>query len=138
MGQGLPVESKEGPFLGSAVTEVATCDAGRTVDDARAALARSPFDLVVVVSGGLAVGEVGAEALEGRDGGEPLLGVMAPVPSTVRPSIPVEAVVKAGGGTLLVSTSAGRLLGLAEIEGDGDHHHDHDHDHGDDHEDGDD
>jgi CBS domain-containing protein len=123
MGEGLPVEGEEGPFLRSVVSEVATCDAGLTVDAAREALARSPFDLVVIVSGGLAVGEVGGEVLEGRGGDEPLLEVMKPVPSTVRPSVPVAAVVEAGGGALLVSTSAGRLLGLADVESDGDHHH---------------
>lgn len=119
MAQGLPVESDEGPFLGEVLSEVATCDAGLTVGAARDALARSHDDLVVVVSGGLAVGEVDAEALEGKGGDVPIVEVMAPVPSTVRPSIPVSSVVEAGGGILLVTTSTGRLLGLAEVDGDG-------------------
>lgn len=128
MAYGLPVEGADGPFLGDDLAEVATCDAGATVADARAALGDA--DAVVVVAGdGLVVGEIDAEALSGLAAGAAVLDVMDPVPTTVRPSVTVAALAEAGGGSRLVTTSAGRLLGLATVEGEA---HDHDHgDHGD-------
>jgi CBS domain-containing protein len=134
MAYGLPVEGRDGPFLGAIVTDVPTCDVHGTVGDARALLERAGPDATVIVlaAGGLAVGEVGRETLEGHDDGHPLLDVMDPVPTTVRPSVTVASLAESGGGRQLVSTSDGRLLGQAEVEH-GDHEgHDHEgHDHGD-------
>ena len=127
MAYGLPVEGADGPFLGGELSEVPTCDAGATVADARAAIGDA--DAVVIVAGdGLVVGDIDAEALAGLAGDAALLDVMEPVPTTVRPSVTVAALAGAGGGSRLVTTSAGRLLGLATVEGEA---HDHDHDHGD-------
>jgi hypothetical protein len=129
MAYGLPVEGADGPFLGHELSEVPTCDAGATVADARAAIGDA--DAVLVVAGdGLVVGEIEAEALPGLAGDAAVLDVMDPVPTTVRPSVTVAALAEAGGGSRLVTTSAGRLLGLATVEGGG-HDHDHDHGHGD-------
>ena len=125
MAYGLPVEGEDGPFLGQRVEEVPTCDIDGTVGDARTVVADA--GAVIVLDGGLAVGEVDDEALAGQDDNTPLLEVLCPVPSTVRPSVTVRAVAEAGGGRRLVTTSDGRLLGQAVVEADGDHDHDHDH-----------
>jgi hypothetical protein len=123
MAYGLPVEGADGPFLGGQLSEVPTCDAGATVADARAALGDA--DVVVIVAGdGLVVGEIDAPALAGPAGEAAVLDVMDPVPTTVRPSVTVAALAEAGGGSRLVTTSAGRLLGVATVEGEA---HDHDH-----------
>lgn len=129
MAYGLPVEGADGPFLGGQLTEVPTCDAGATVADARDAIGDGAA-VVIVAGDGLVVGEIEAEALPGLAGDAGVIDVMDPVPTTVRPSVTVAALAEAGGGSRLVTTSAGCLLGLATVEG-GDHHHDHDHDHGD-------
>ncbi len=131
MAYGLPVEGDDGPFLGGQLTEVATCSVTQHVADARRALDSGGDDEVILVDGaGLAVGQVDRDALEGRADDAPLLDVLQPVPSTVRPSVTVASVAEAGGGDRLVTTSDGRLLGRAHVET-GDHNHDdHDHDHG--------
>jgi len=123
MAYGLAVEGDDGPFLGSHLSEVPTCDAGATVEAARAALGDGGT-LVVVAGDGLVVGEIGAEALDGHAGDAVLLDVMDPVPTTVRPSVTVAALAEGGGGSRLVTTSDGRLLGAATVEAE---EHDHDH-----------
>jgi hypothetical protein len=144
MAYGLPVEGDDGPFLGPSVTDVPTCDVGLTVGDARAALDSAHAEVVIVTAGGgLAVGEVDADALEGRADDVALLEVLRPVPETVRPSVTVASVAGGGGGERLVTTSDGRLLGRATVgapsqdqHGQDDHGHEdhegHDH-HGHDH-----
>ncbi len=134
MAYGLPVEGKDGPFLGGQLSEVATCDVGLTVGDARRLLDETAAESIVVLAGGdLVVGEVEAEPLHGHGDDERLLDVMDPVPTTVRPSVTVESLAEAGGGRRLVTTSDGWLLGQAIVEADEghDHEHDYDHDHGD-------
>ena len=125
MAYGLPVEGAEGPFLGGQLAEVPTCDAGASVADARAAIGDA--EAVVIVAGdGLVIGEIDAEALPGHAVDAAVLDVMDPVPTTVRPSVTVAALAEAGGGSRLVTTSAGRLLGRATVEGEAlDHGHDH-------------
>ena len=131
MAYGLPIEGKDGPFLGGQLSEVATCDVSLTVGDARSLLDETAADSVVVLAeGSLVVGEVEPETLHGHGDDERLLDVMDPVPTTVRPSVTVGSLAD-GGGRRLVTTSDGRLLGQAIVEADDDHDHDHDHDHGD-------
>lgn len=125
MAYGLPVEGVDGPFLGGELSEVPTCDAGATVADARAAIGDAGA-VIVVAGDGLVVGEIDAEALPGHAGEAAVLDVMDPVPTTVRPSVTVAVLAEAGGGSRLVTTPAGRLLGLATIGGEA---HDQDHDH---------
>ena len=133
MAANLPVEGTDGPFVGERVSPVATCDVSGQVADARRALDQSGASHVVIVAGDrLAVGEVDAQVLDGHDDAEPLLDVMAPVPSTYWPSVTIHSLARDGGGRFLVTTSEGRLLGVATVEG-ADHDHDHDHDHDDDH-----
>jgi len=142
MAYGLPVEGKDGPFLGGQLVDVPTCDVAGTVGDARRLLEESGAETVVVVAGdGLAVGEVDPETLGGHADDDALLDVMDPVPTTVRPSVTVASLAEAGGGTRLLTTSDGRLLGQASVEaGDSGHDdhvgHDHearvDHDHAED------
>ena len=130
MAYGLPVEGDDGPFLGDQLVEVPTCDATHTVADARQALDGPGADAVVVLSGdGLVVGEVDGEALAAQADDVPLLDVMSPVPSTVRPSVTVASVARAGGGDPLVTSSDGRLLGRAAVEAadEKDDHEGHDH-----------
>jgi len=131
MAYGLPVEGRDGPFLGGQLVDVPTCDVAGTVGDARRLLSGSGAETVVVVAGdALAVGEVDAETLDGLADGDALLDVMGPVPTTVRPSVTVASVAEAGGGTPLVTTSDGRLLGQAVVEADDSGHDDHEgHDH---------
>jgi hypothetical protein len=119
MAYGLPVEGADGPFLGEDLMVTTTCDVEATVGEARALLGDSP---VVVVTDGLAVGEVDAEILEGHADDEKVLDVMDPVPTTVRPSVTVAAAAEGGGGRQLVTTSDGRLVGQAFVDA---HHHDH-------------
>lgn len=123
MAHGLPVEGADGPFLGGELSEVPTCDAGATVADARAAIGDAAA-VIIVAGDGLVVGEIDAEALPGLAGDAAVLDVMDPVPTTVRPSVTVAALAEAGGGSRLVTTSSGHLLGLATVEAE-----DHDHDH---------
>jgi len=143
MAYGLPVEGDDGPFLGQQVTAVATCGVTLSVADAREVLQSTGAEVVVLLhDGGLAVGEVDAEAMEGHEGHVKLLDMFRPVPSTVRPSVTLASVADGGGGERLVTTSDGRLLGGATVApasapaagdaGDHDHEgHDHEgHDHG--------
>jgi hypothetical protein len=117
MAYDLPVEGDDGPFLGQRLEPVPTCDVALTVADARQAMDTSESDVVVLVHAtGLAVGEVEREALEGQADDVRLLEILAPVPSTVRPSVTVASVADAGGGQRLVTTSDGRLLGAASVE----------------------
>jgi hypothetical protein len=127
MAYGLPVEGADGPFLGGSLSKVPTCDAAGTVADARAAIGDAEA-VIVVAGGGLVVGEIDAEALPGHAGDAAVLDVMDPVPTTVRPSVTVAALAEAGGGSRLVTTSAGHLLGRATVEAEA-HDHDHGHDH---------
>ncbi len=120
MAYGLPVEGDDGPFLGDRLVPVATCDVTARVADARRALDASDADgLVLVDAGGLAVGEVDRAALEGAADDVELLDVLAPVPTTVRPSVTVAALAEGGGGERLVTTSDGRLLGRASVQAQG-------------------
>lgn len=137
MAFGLTVEGEDGPFLGERLADAPTCDAGGSVADARRALdGAGAGGEVLVLHDGLVVGAVDGPGLDGRDDDEPLLGVMQPVPSTVRPSVTVASVAEAGGGAPVVTTSDGRLLGVAAVDpADGpDPHEGHDHD-GHDHDD---
>lgn len=131
MAYGLPVEGRDGPFLGQQLAEVVTCDVEARAGDARRLLDGSGTESVIVLAaGGLAVGEVDAGTLEGHADDERVLDLMDPVPTTVRPSVTVAALAEAGGGRRLVSTSDGRLLGQATVDKGHDHdheHHDHDH-----------
>jgi len=131
MAYGLPVEGKDGPFLGGQLVDVPTCDVAGTVGDARRLLEQSGAETVVVVADdGLAVGEVDPEALGGHADDDALLDVMDPVPTTVRPSVTVASVAEAGGGTRLLTTSDGRLLGQASVVAGDSAHDDHEgHDH---------
>ncbi len=129
MAFGLPVEGEDGPFLGDVVTEVPTCDVRGSVGEARRVLAGSGGeDVVVVVDDGLVVGDLDLDMLDGVADDVDLLEVLRPVPSTVRPSVTVSSLAEAGGGTRLVTTSDGRLLGQARVDGaEGGGHEGHDH-----------
>jgi len=117
---------------------VATCDVTRTVADARRVLEATGAAVVVLVDAdGLAVGDLDADALEANADEVELLDVLRPVPSTVRPSVTVASVAASGGGERLVTTSDGRLLGRATVEGHDHDHESHDDDHDHDHDDGD-
>ncbi|MGI8683706.1 MAG: hypothetical protein ACR2MO_01140 [Acidimicrobiales bacterium] len=133
MAAGLPVEGEDGPFLGSLLTEATTIDVRRTVADAHQALSRADGEeTLLVTADGLVVGDLDDETLEGKADDASLLEVMRVIPDTVRPSVTVAAVAEGGGGTLVVTDSDGRLLGLATVEGtahDHEHEHGHDHDH---------
>ena len=134
MAAGLPVEGEEGPFLGEQVVDVATCDVAVTVGDVRARLSASDGPVVVLAGDSLAVGEVDAAAVAAHPDATPVLDVLRPVPSTVRPSVTVASVIEAGGGRRLLTTSEGRLLGQVVVgTGPDNDHHGHDHHGGDDH-----
>jgi CBS domain-containing protein len=141
MAFGLPVEGDDGPFLGEQLQDAASCDVHQTVADARRLLdGAGEHAGALVLSDGLVVGEVDAEALEGAADDAELLDVMRPVPSTVRPSVTVASLAQGGGGSAVVTDSDGRLLGHAVVDAADDHEghdcadhegHDHEgHDHG--------
>ncbi|MGI8778063.1 MAG: hypothetical protein ACR2LJ_11955 [Acidimicrobiales bacterium] len=128
----LPVEGEDGPFVGQALSDAVTCDAGATVAEARHRLRQAGADVAVVTScEGLVVGDLDEEALAGSDDDRPLLDVMRPVPSTVRPSATVSSLSGSSPSRAVVTTSDGRLLGQAVVEAVGGHEgHDHEgHDH---------
>ena len=78
---------------------------------------------------GLVVGDLDGETMEGKADDASLLEVIRVITTTVRPSATVAAVAEGGGGTLVVTDSDGRLLGLAKVRGTAhDHEHGHDHD----------
>jgi hypothetical protein len=132
MAYGLPVEGDDGPFLGGRARAVTTCPVGATAGEARRVLGGGGGSTVVVVADGLAVGELGIADLDGRADDRPVLDLLQPVPSTVRPSVTVASVADAGGGRRLVTTSDGHLVGAAvvEPEASASEHEDHDeHDH---------
>lgn len=138
MAYGLPVEGEDGPFLGDGLGEAPTCDVGGTVGDARKVLEGvadgGDGGNVLVLSDGLVVGEVDAAVRGGAADDAPLIDVMRPVPSTVRPSVTMSSLAGAGGGPAVVTDSSGRLLGLAVVEAAPGIHDDEGHDHGHDHE----
>jgi CBS domain-containing protein len=118
MAYSLPVEGDDGPFVGEQVTPVPTCRSDQTVADARKLLEGSDATEVVVVAGDdLAVGLVDADRLEDAADDAPLLDVMALVPSSIRPSVTVDSLGEREGERALVTTSDGRLLGVAEVKG---------------------
>jgi hypothetical protein len=122
MAFGLPVEGDDGPFLGEQLQDAASCDVHQTVADAQRLLDGAGDDAgALVLSDGLVVGEVDAEALEGAADDAELLEVMRPVPSTVRPSVTVASLAQGGGGSAVVTDSDGRLLGHAVVEAADDH-----------------
>jgi hypothetical protein len=85
-------------------------------------------EVAVVVYGGLAVGSVNAERLDGAAADDRLLDVMAVVPSTVRPSVVLAALAESGAERVLVTDPDGRLLGEATADawgGGEDEGHDH-------------
>ena len=119
MAYGLPVEGADGPFLGDDLVAATTCDVGATVGEVRPLLGDNP---VVVLSDGLAVGEIEPGTLDGHADDEKVLDVMDPVPTTVRPSVTVASAAESGSGRQLVTTSDGRLVGQAFVEA---HEHEH-------------
>ncbi len=127
MAYGLPVEGDDGPFVGEQVEPVPTCAPDQTVAEGWRLLEESGSNEVVVVAGDrLAVGLLDADRLRGAADDAPLLEVMAVVPGSIRPSVTVESLAERDADRVLVTTSDGRLLGIAEARGD-EHHHGHDH-----------
>ncbi len=129
MAYGLAVEGDDGPFVGQAVTDAVIVDVGATVGEARRRLRGTSGEVLIVTHGrGLVVGEVDGEALAGGDDGDPLLEVMRPVPSTVRPSATVASLAGSSRERVVVTTSDGYLVGQAVLQPDQHDHDDHDHD----------
>ncbi len=118
MAYGLPVEGDDGPFVGEQVTPLPTCSPDQTVGEARAQLEGSDAGEVVEVGGDdLAVGLVDADRLDGAADDARLLDVMAVVPSSIRPSVTIASLAEREGERALVTTSDGRLLGVAVATG---------------------
>jgi hypothetical protein len=93
---------------------------GHDHDDAHAGAgqARSKDEVVVAVlgPGDLVVGGLSAEVLSHADDGDPVLQVMAPVPSTVRPSVTVDTLTGSNQRRAVVTTSDGRLMGRFDAD----------------------
>lgn len=116
MAYGLPVEGEEGPFAGGALAEAAMCgpdDEASAVAERLQAMgaARS----VVVNEERVVLGLVGLAALKGADQRAAVASLMAVIPSTVRPSVPLSSLAGADE-PVLVTDSAGTLLGEVEPE----------------------
>ncbi len=130
MAYGLPVEGEDGPFVGERVAPAPTCRPDQTAADARALLAESGAEEAIVVAGDdLAVGLVDADRLDAVPDDAPVLGVMAPVPGSVRPSVTIGSLADQHAERVLVTTSDGRLFGVAEVGGGHDHDGGHAHTH---------
>jgi rhodanese-related sulfurtransferase len=117
LGEGLPSEGlvSDDERVGAlARCEVPRVPPGATVGDAVAA-AGSEWEVVAVVNDeGVLVGSLRVERI--AEPGLPVQSVMDTAPSTVRPSITHQELAKSmdsdGQRFLLVTTSAGRLIGL--------------------------
>lgn len=150
MAYGLEVEGEDGPYVGSRVRPMATCRWDETIAEARASAmtlgveiehihhdheghdhegheghGRSKDEVVVAVlgPGDLVIGGLSAEVLVHAGDGDPVLQVMNPVPSTVRPSTTVESLMGSKDRRSVVTTSDGRLLGVFDadaLDGDAD------------------
>jgi rhodanese-related sulfurtransferase/CBS domain-containing protein len=115
---GLPVEGDvdTSRWAGALVREVATCAPEATVGDIRPALLERGL-CVVVDADDVVLGVVRTEPAALPDD-TPVARVLQPGPSTVRPSIPAhelaQSMDRSGERHVLVSTFAGRLLGVVE------------------------
>ncbi|MGH9223457.1 MAG: hypothetical protein ACRD2W_06650 [Acidimicrobiales bacterium] len=115
MAFGLPVEGTRGPYVGSALVDVATCRPDEPVSsvDGHAA---------VVTGERVVIGEVTAEARRGADAGlrgpnavegATVMDVMEVVPDTLRPSVLLDKLDSRAAGRL-VTTPDGELLGAVD------------------------
>jgi len=115
MAAGLPVEGERGPYLGSALTDVATCGPGDRVGDVAGRLGDGVAGLAVLAGDRIAVGWVDADRLSSAPSpSTPVLDVMEPVPESLRPSILLADVDSRVAGRL-VTTPEGELLGAVAL-----------------------
>ncbi|MFP5317676.1 MAG: hypothetical protein ACLGI2_05205 [Acidimicrobiia bacterium] len=114
MGAGLAVEGERGPYVGSALVDVPTCDPGDEVGTVAARLSEGEAGMAVVTGDGIAVGWVDRERLAGAASPSvPVIDVMEPVPESLRPSVLLAQVDTRLAGRL-VTTPEGRLLGALD------------------------
>jgi CBS domain-containing protein len=115
---GLPTEGDAlaEPRVLDAMTEVATCRPGDTVEDARVKLGEGDRRNVVVTTDDATIlGRIRTRALE-SDGATPVEDVMEIGPTTYRANVDLEALVERmqerKSGSVLVSNANGQLLGI--------------------------
>lgn len=111
MAHGLPVEGERGPYVGSALVEVATCRPDEPAADVAARTSGDP--VVAVTCDGMAVGSVDPDRLAGAGPDEKVMDVMEVVPDTLRPSVPLADADERVAGRL-VTTPGGVLLGAVD------------------------
>lgn len=143
---GLPTEGRYArmPRPGLLAREVPTCRLDDRIGEVRKRIENDRATMCIVTTDdGVVLGRVRKKELDGDDGAR-VSEVMEDGPTTVRfdeflPDL-TERMKKAGVGTILVTTPAGRLVGvmhrkdseklLRELQAAHDHSHDgHDHDH---------
>jgi rhodanese-related sulfurtransferase/CBS domain-containing protein len=120
LAHGLPAEGTHAdlPTAGSlARQDAATCELESSIDDARAALADSPYGFALVLSPAeVLLGRVRRSALDGHAVREPIEVAMEPGPSTIRPHLTLDELHHRLRGsdvnTLIVTRPDGTLLGL--------------------------
>ena len=112
MAYGLPVEGTRGPYVGSALVDVPTCEP----DEPAGAVAVRLGDAeraAVVTGARVAIGLVTAHDLRHAPEGATVMDVMEVVPDTLRPSVLLEKLDSRVAGRL-VTTPAGVLLGAVD------------------------
>ncbi len=122
MAYGLPVEGEDGPFAGEFATEVPTVGPDHPVSAVRERLGQAPRG-VVTTDGGVVLGLVDTDVIDGADADVPVATVMRLSPTTVRPSVEYATLVEQGDEHVLVTTSDGRLVGVVEPDAADDAHH---------------
>ncbi len=99
--------------------DVPTCRLGDRLAEVQERVREAGWDVCIVVSdAGVVLGRLGRKALQAAAG--EVEGAMTPGPSTIRPSVPLETVVKRLRDrdltSALVTTSDGRLVGVLRLE----------------------
>jgi rhodanese-related sulfurtransferase/CBS domain-containing protein len=124
LAHGLPAEGTQAdlPTAGSlARQDAAICALESSVDQARAALAGSPYGFALVLSPDeVLLGRVRRSALDGLAEDDPIEPVMEPGPSTIRPHLTLDELRRRLRGSdvnnLIVTRSDGTLLGVLRRE----------------------
>ncbi len=104
--------------------DVPTCRLGDRLAEVQERVREAGWDVCIVVSdAGVVLGRLGRKALQAAAG--EVEGAMTPGPGTIRPSVPLETVVKRlrerDLTSALVTTSDGRLVGVLRL-GDAERH----------------
>jgi hypothetical protein len=117
MSYGLPVEGEMGPFAGSALVEVPTCQPDDDASEVADRLEAAGEERAAVVAGKtMAIGVVGFDDLRSEEAAGPRVrDRMEVIPDTIRPSVELSRLDERTAGRM-VTTPDGVLLGAVDPE----------------------